>query len=131
MASSSLAKSATVRAMGPDEPIGDGYPSYIPLRLTRPGVGLIPTTSFQVEGRRIDAKVSSPIARVERFALRHAAEPPDEPPVVRSRSYGLRLTPKRDPYASPPPNSPSVVLPRMIAPAFLNFATTKESSGGL
>ena len=58
----------------------------MPLRLTRPAVGRMPTTSFQVEGRRIDAKPSSPTVTVEKLAVRHAPEPPDDPPTVRARS---------------------------------------------
>jgi hypothetical protein len=69
----------------------------MPLLLTRPGVGRRLTTPFQPAGRRIDAKVSSPIATVEKFAASAAPEPPDEPPTVRSRSYGLRVMPNIDP----------------------------------
>jgi hypothetical protein len=47
----------------------------MPLRDTRPGLGRIPTTLFHVEGRRIDAKPSSPIATAPRFALTPAPEP--------------------------------------------------------
>src|SRR5579872_2036268 len=97
MTSSNSARSLTVRAIGPREPTGDGYPSYMPLLLTRPAVGLIPTMSFQVEGRRMDAKPSSPTATVEKFAVVQAPDPPDEPPTVRSRSYGFRVTPYNEP----------------------------------
>ena len=69
----------------------------MPLRLTRPGVGRSATRSFHAPGRRIDAKVSSPMATVEKFALSAAPEPPDEPPTVRSKSYGLRVTPNIEP----------------------------------
>src|SRR5207247_495224 len=130
MPSRSFARSGTLRAIGPREPVTSGQPSYIPLRLTRPAVGLMPTTEFQVDGRRIDAKPSSPTAIVEKFADSPAPDPPDDPPTVRSSAYGFRVDPNREPCVSPPPSSPSVVFPRMIAPAFLNFSATKESRSG-
>src|SRR3989442_9063775 len=82
--SRSLARSVTVRPIGPREQVPSGPPSNIPPRLTRPAVGLIPTTEFQVDGRRIDANPSSPTAIVAKFAERPAPDPPDEPPAVRS-----------------------------------------------
>src|SRR2546422_8617757 len=118
MTSSSLATSRTDRAIGAICACGRGYPSHMPLRLTRPGVGRKPTTPFQPPGRRTDANVSSPMVTVEKFAAREAPEPPEEPPAVLSKSYGLRVTPNMDPYVSPLANSLIVALPRMIAPAF-------------
>ena len=73
----------------------------MPLRLTRPGVGRKATTSFQAPGRRMEANVSSPTATAEKFALVAHPEPPDEPPTVRSRSYGLCEAPNIDPNVSP------------------------------
>src|SRR5258708_36589181 len=97
MPSKTLAKSFTVRAIGPICATGAGYPSHMPLRLTRPGVGRSETTAFHAPGRRIDARVSSPRATVVKFAARAAPEPPEDPPTVRSRSYGLRVTPNIEP----------------------------------
>src|SRR5215510_265667 len=102
----------------------------MPLRLTRPGVGRMLTTAFHPPGRRIEASVSSPSAKVEKFAATDAPDPPDEPPTVRSGSYGLRVTPNIEPKVSPRANSESVVLPRMIAPALRNLSTTKASRVG-
>src|SRR5580704_8900406 len=102
----------------------------MPLRLTRPGVGRRLATPFQPAGRRIDAKVSSPTATVEKFAASAAPEPPDDPPTVRSRSYGLRVTPNIDPYVSPAAYSLKVVLPRIMAPASRNFSIANASLGG-
>src|SRR5207249_12303371 len=118
MASSNCATSLTVRAIGPICAVGDGYPSHIPLRLKSPGVGRRLTTSFQAPGRRIDASVSSPIATEEKFAVIAHPDPPDEPPTVRSRSYGLLETPNIEPNVAPAAYSLNVVFPRMIAPAF-------------
>jgi hypothetical protein len=39
---------------------------------------------FQVDGLRMDARPSCPTATVEKFAATLAAEPPDDPPTVRS-----------------------------------------------
>src|SRR6202049_3741929 len=108
MTSRSLATSVTVRAIGPREPFSSGQPSNMPLRLTMPAVGRIPTTEFQVDGRRIEAKPSSPTAIVAKFADRPAPDPPDEPPAVRSSPNGFRVEPNREPCVSPPPNSPRV-----------------------
>src|SRR5262245_44099999 len=102
----------------------------MPLRLTRPGVGRRLTTAFHAPGRRIDATVSSPIATAERFALSAHPDPPDDPPTVRSRSYGLRDTPNIDPKVSPAAYSLNVVLPRMMAPAFLRRSITNASRVG-
>ena len=72
--------------MGPMEAASDGYPSYIPVRLTSPAVGRMEVTSFQLPGLRIEAKVSSPMATAEKLAAVAAPDPPEDPPTVRSRS---------------------------------------------
>src|SRR6185312_1012885 len=131
MQSSTLARSVTVRAIGPSEPLVVGQPPYTPPRLTSPIVGRRPVTPFQMEGRRIEAKPSCPIATVQKFADTAAPEPPDEPPAVRSRSYTLRVEPNNDPCVSPPPSSPSVTFPRKMTPASRSFLTTKPSRPGL
>src|SRR5205807_7928372 len=120
----------TLRAMGPSEPTSEGQPPYTPLRLTSPAVGRIPTRLFQVDGRRMEASPSWPTATVAKLALMLAPGPPDDPPTVRSRSYGLRVTPNREPKVSPAANSARVALPRMIAPAAFSFSTTKASRVG-
>ena len=53
----------------------------MPSRLTRPTVGLMPTTPFAFAGLRIDPEVSVPIAIGARFALTPIPEPELEPPV--------------------------------------------------
>src|SRR5437016_13757086 len=102
----------------------------MPVRLTRPGVGRKLTMPFHAPGRRMEANVSSPIATVEKLAVVAHPEPPDEPPTVRSRSYGLRDTPNIEPNVSPAAYSLSVVLPRMMAPAFFNCSIGKASRAG-
>ena len=46
----------------------------------------MPAMQFHVDGRRIDANPSWPTATVEKFADTAAAEPPEDPPTVRSMS---------------------------------------------
>ncbi|CAA9434110.1 MAG: hypothetical protein AVDCRST_MAG66-3456 [uncultured Pseudonocardia sp.] len=84
MTSSSAAASATVLVIGPSDPARSGQPPYAPVRLTRPSVGRMPTVQFHAEGRRMDASPSCPIATAARFAATAAAEPPEDPPAVRS-----------------------------------------------
>ena len=55
MTSKSFAKSVTVRAIGPSEPLTEGQPAYTPERLTKPAVGRIRenfTTFLDKEGLR-------------------------------------------------------------------------------
>src|SRR5262245_3156181 len=130
MESSSVDKSFTVRAIGPREPNTSGQQPYTPPRRTRPAEGRMPAMQFHVDGLRMDAKPSCPTATVEKLAATDAAEPPDEPPTVRSVSYGLRVEPNNEPWVSPPPSSPRVDLPKITAPALRNFSATKESRSG-
>ena len=53
------------------------------------------------------------------------AEPPDEPPLMRSRSHGLRVAPKRFVCVQGRmPHSGSVVVPTITKPAAFRRATT-------
>jgi hypothetical protein len=130
MASSSVAASVTVRAMGPavswKTTRGD-----MPARLISPGVTRTPTRLQKLAGKRIEPPVSSPMPTVARFAATAAAVPALDPPGSRSVSYGFSVLPLADEC----PNhdvakSGRVVLPRMIAPASLSLATTVESVAG-
>ena len=53
----------------------------MPSRLTRPTVGLMPTTPFALAGLRIDPDVSVPTAIATRFAFTPIPGPELEPPV--------------------------------------------------
>src|SRR5215470_19319248 len=101
MTSRVRARSSTVRVIGPNPPTMPGHPANIPVRLTIPGVGFMPASADQVEGRRIEARPSSPIPIAAKFAAMLAPVPPDEPPGVRLRSYGFFVAPNRDAYVSP------------------------------
>jgi crotonobetainyl-CoA:carnitine CoA-transferase CaiB-like acyl-CoA transferase len=60
-----------------------------------------------------------------------APEPPDDPPGVRARSQGLRVTPHRGLSVKPEwANSGVVVLPTMIAPAWTRRSTMAASWSG-
>ena len=87
-APSSAAASATVRAMGPAVSwlcaIG-----MMPVRLTRPSVGLMPTSEALFDGDTIDPSVSVPTAAAPRLAATAAPEPELEPDGLRSSAYGI------------------------------------------
>src|SRR5204863_9275217 len=60
-----------------------------------------------------------------------AAAPPDEPPLVFERSYGLRVAPNTLlKVCDPAPNSGVLVLPSVIAPAARNRSTMRWSCVG-
>src|SRR5262249_56212887 len=61
-----------------------------PARLTRPNVGISPTTPQSEAGPRIDPPVSEPSATGTMPAATAAPEPDEEPPVKRARFQGLR-----------------------------------------
>jgi len=75
----------------------------MPDRLTRPNVGLIPTTPHVWAGQMIDPSVSVPIEIGHRPAATAAAEPELEPQGDRRWSCGLRVCP---PQAAPPADGP-------------------------
>src|SRR5215212_3457770 len=95
----------------------------IPLRLTRPRVGLRPTRLQAEEGQTMEPSVSVPTPMAAKLAATAAPLPELEPQQLRSGAYGLRVSPPR-------PLQPLVecverkfahslrfVLPRMITPA--------------
>ena len=67
--------------------------SRMPERLSRPWVGRSPNTPHSAAGTRIDPLVSEPSASGTSDAATAAAEPPEEPPAMRSGSCGLRVAP--------------------------------------
>ena len=93
MASSISAASATLRAMGPlTERVSKGK-SEGPLA-TRPGLGRRPTTPQKLAGVRSEPPRSEPVASQAWPAASAAAEPPEEPPEVRSVRQGVRVASK-------------------------------------
>src|SRR5688572_19786695 len=78
---------------------------------------------------RIEPAPSDPIAAPARPAAIAAPEPPDEPPGVRWRSHGLRVTPKvGDSVHGVIVSSGTWVLPRITAPALRRRRTTSASA---
>src|SRR6516165_7954443 len=90
IAASTTAASATVRAIGPAVSWLCAM-GTMPVRLTRPRVGLMPTTELVFEGETIEPSVSVPIATAQRLAATAAPEPELEPDGFRSRAYGFRV----------------------------------------
>ena len=95
----------------------------------RPRVGLSPNTPQQEAGMRIDPPPSLACAMGTKPAATAAAEPPDDPPVVRPLSQGLRAGPKRrGSVVGRMPNSGVLVLPSTMSPARFRRTTSSLSS---
>src|SRR5262245_9280228 len=90
----STAASLTVRVIGPavscECEIG-----MIPVLLTSPIVGLMPTRELAPDGQTIDPSVSVPTPTAARFAAIAAPVPELEPHGFRSSAYGLLTCPPR------------------------------------
>src|SRR4051812_50134304 len=97
---------------------------------TRPRCGLGPNTPQQRAGIRIAPPPSEPSAAEHSPAATADAEPPLEPPDVRWRSHGLRVTPNvGDSVNGVMVSSGTLVLPRITAPALRSRRTTSLSAG--
>src|SRR4030095_2246920 len=110
------AASFTVRVIGPAwERLHAALAGYTG---TRPKDGLCPTMPQNDAGFRIDPPPSVPRASGPRPEATAAPAPPEEPPRVRSRFHGFRVTPKTRLSVMPTqPNVGVLVLPRRIPPA--------------
>src|SRR5579863_2851044 len=130
-----MAASRTVRHIGP-------APSWLceigvmPVRLTRPTVGLMPARPLEDDGQTIEPSVSVPIPAAARFAEMPAPVPELDPQGLRSSAYGLWVSPPRPlhPLVEWPErmlaHSLRLVLPRTTAPAARSFCATAESLDG-
>src|SRR5918994_3499182 len=107
-----------------------------PARLTRPSVGLTPTTELTDAGQTMEPSVSVPTATAAKLAAMATAEPELEPQGVTCSTYGLRHCPPR---ALQPleecverkfAHSLMFVLPSSRAPASRSCCTTKASRRG-
>src|SRR5947209_1047447 len=92
MQSSSRALSFTVRARVPQE-LRPSQSFLAGCGETRPRLGFIPTIPQHAAGIRIEPPPSDPVAAGTIPAATAAAEPPEEPPGVRSPRHGLRVMP--------------------------------------
>src|SRR6516165_4818868 len=82
-------------------------------------------------GCRIEPPVSEPSARGTAPAATAAADPPLDPPGMRSSAHGLRTGPNAEfSFDDPIANSSQFVLPTMTAPADSSRETTVASYGG-
>src|SRR3989440_3551591 len=132
IASSSSALSATVRASGPYV-LRPSQCSPSGIFDTRPRVGFIPTRPQHAAGIRIDPPPSEPVANGTRPAATADADPPEDPPGVRSGLQGLRVIPVASlAVHGKMVSSGTFVIPIGIAPAARSRRTTSASatSGG-
>src|SRR6185436_3836924 len=107
----------TLRQSGPTWS-NEGDSGNTPRALTRPDVGFNPTIPQNAAGSRTEPPVSVPIAAKHMPVATAAAEPPEEPPAMRSVSHGLRTGPKYDDVEVPPyANSCMFCFPINTAPA--------------
>src|SRR5262245_17199885 len=94
MTDSTAAASVTLRVIGPAVPCSAEI-GTTPERLTRPSVGLIPTSELAPDGQTIDPSVSVPMVTVARLAAAAAPDPLLDPHGLRSSTYGLLVCPPR------------------------------------
>ena len=91
----------------------------------------MPTVPVTAPGWRIEPPVSVPSASGASKDATAAAEPPPEPPGIRSRSHGLCVAPYAECSVDEPiANSSMLVLPRIGRPASRSRVTTVASYGG-
>ena len=108
----------------------------MPPRDTSPRVGLWPTIPVAPAGHTIEPSVSVPIATWASDAATPAPEPDDDPHALRSRTWGLLVSPPTalHPLVESLPrkfaHSERFALPRMTAPAARNRCTSHASSAG-
>src|ERR1700737_4300997 len=106
-----------------------------PARLTRPTVGLMPTTPLVLAGQTMLPSVSVPIDTAVKFAEEAAPDPELDPHGFRLIPYGLLHCPPRPDHPlvgvreRKLAHSLRVVFPRMTAPAARSRAATVESRG--
>ena len=102
----------------------------MPYRLTRPYVGLRPTTPESDAGWRMLPPVSVPVAKNAWPEATAALEPPELPPGTLDSSHGLRTGPYAEfSLLEPMANSSQLVLPSSTAPAALSRSSASEAYG--
>ena len=132
MASSSIAASATVRAIGP----GTARPASLSTPEpagTSPRDGFSPTRPHAAAGIRIDPPPSDPGANGSSPAATATAAPPLDPPAPSAVSYGLRAGGATSGLGvARAARTPGVfVLPRLTPPARRARATSSSDSSGM
>src|SRR5579871_6305152 len=107
----------------------------MPVRLTRPIVGLMPTSELTCDGETIDPSVSVPMATAARLAATATADPELEPDGFRSSAYGFLVWPPRplqpldECVERKFAHSLRFVFARITAPALRRRCTTNASFG--
>src|ERR1700677_975217 len=107
----------------------------MPVLLTRPAVGLIPTTPQALDGETIEPSVSVPTASGARPAETPDADPELDPDGFRSRAYGLAVGPPTvhqpllDRVERKFAHSDRFAFAKMIAPAARSREMTNASGG--
>src|SRR4051794_27053722 len=97
---------------------------------TRPKLALCPTKPVNDAGMRMEPPPSDAVPNGMIPAATAADEPPLEPPGVRAKFHGLRVTPNALVLVKlSVPNSGDAVLPTGTAPAPRNRATVTSSWG--
>src|SRR5437773_10159749 len=110
MASSSKARSSTLRAIGPWTPRLRSTAAAI-VCATRPMLGLNPTMPQQLAGLRKLPPMSEPCASQAVPVASATAAPPEEPAAERDVSHGLRVGPHPSVRVlAPAPNSGGFAL---------------------
>src|SRR5258708_23274098 len=105
MASSSSARSSTLRAIGPCTLRLRSILNF-GVRATRPMLGLKPTTPQKLAGLRSEPPMSEPCASHAMPVASATAAPPEEPAAERDVSQGLRVGPNTSlKVLAPAPNS--------------------------
>ena len=109
----------------------EGASGKSPALLILPYDGLNPTVPQKLEGTRIEPPVSLPMASGTMPVASATAEPPLDPPEMRSGAQGLRLVPIASlTEVIPHANSCVWVLPTKIAPAPRARRTASASASG-
>src|SRR5687768_14806952 len=90
----------------------------------------MPTTPQNAAGCLTEPPVSDPSAIGAMPAATAAADPPDEPPGTRARSWGLRVGPNAECSVEEPiANSSRFVFPMTTAPSLLRRRIAVASNG--
>src|SRR3546814_9024527 len=83
-------RSATLRAKGPRWS-SSWTKGNVPVRGSRPKLGFSPKMPQKEDGTRIDPFVSVPSEKSQSPAATEAAEPPEDPPALRSEEHTSEL----------------------------------------
>src|SRR6478672_1448668 len=102
-----------------------------PYRDTRPYVGFSPTMPQSEAGWRMEPPVSDPRASGVMPAATATADPPLDPPGIRSGAHGFLVGPNAEFSVDEPiANSSQFVFPTITPPAASSRSTAVASNGG-